>query len=115
MSRYNKKTVYTNRSETYKEILKDRGVNKISHYGTANLRHPTYSETSSLDEVRHIWKSNDSFTMLAHEFYNDVKLWWIIAWYNQTPTEHHVSEGQVVLIPLPLNRIFSILTNRDAP
>ena len=114
MSRYDEKTIFLNDNELYKEILKDRGVNHNRHYGTANLRHPTYKETQTLDEVRYVWKSNDSLTNLAYEFYNDPKLWWIIAWYNQTPTEHHIKEGQVVLIPTPLNKIISILKNTDS-
>jgi len=32
-------------------------------------------------------------------------MWWVIAWYNQKPTEAHFNVGDVVYIPTPLANV----------
>jgi len=58
-----------------------------------------------LREVDHVWKLGDRFYKLAHKYYSNAEMWWVIAWYNQTPTESHVSPGQLIQIPLPLDKV----------
>ncbi len=111
MSRYRRKVPVVNDSDLYRKTLKDRGVKEITQYRTPNLRHPTVKERASLDRISHVWKTGDRFYKLAHKYYDDPKLWWVIAWFNQTPTESHVSLGQVIRIPMPLEKVLSLLTN----
>jgi nucleoid-associated protein YgaU len=89
----------------YRSLLKKRGISFIRQYKTPETHFPTDREIGSINEVDHTWKAGDRFFKLAHNFYNDSTLWWIIAWYNQTPTESHVSTGQVIQIPLPLDAV----------
>ena len=35
------------------------------------------------------------------KYYGDAEYWWLIAWYNNKPTESHFKLGDVVYIPLP--------------
>jgi nucleoid-associated protein YgaU len=46
---------------------------------------------------------------LAHKHYGDANLWWIIAWYNKKPTEAHVKMGDIITIPLPLDKVIRYL------
>ena len=78
--------VITNNAEHYKELYERRGLKKISHYPTAKLRHPTVSERASINTVGHIWAYGDRFYKLAHQYYGDVRYWWVIAWWNGYPT-----------------------------
>ena len=34
-------------------------------------------------------------------------LWWVLAWYNEKPTESHFEVGGVVLIPTPVEEVIS--------
>ena len=114
MSRYDDKKTLLNENELYKEIFRDRGVSRIRHFGTPNMSHPKLEDIRNLKRVPYVWKSNDRLSNIAYEFYGDSSLWWIIAWYNQVPTEHHISEGQTIRIPLPLEEIRRILINSDS-
>jgi len=35
-------------------------------------------------------------------------LWWVIAWFNKTPTEFHLKPGVALAIPKPLETILTI-------
>jgi nucleoid-associated protein YgaU len=108
-SRYNNSRPFTNQEELYEEFFEDRDINYVRQYRTGRLRHPTVAERASLQRVNHIWKLGDRLSKLAHQYYGDSRLWWVIAWYNGRPTEAHFKIGTLIRIPLPLNRVLSIL------
>ena len=62
-----------------------------------------------LELVGHTWSLGDRFYKLAYKYYGDSTLWWVIAWYNQTPTEAQVEIGDTLQIPLPLDKILRML------
>ena len=102
-SRYDNRFAAINRMPLYRSLLASRGVKFIKQYKTPNMHFPTDKEMGKLREVDHTWKTGDRFFKLAYTFYNDPTLWWIVAWYNQAPTESHLATGQVIQIPLPLD------------
>lgn len=101
--------VVRNAEELYEHEFRKRDVKYIDHYPTAHLHHPTAKQVASLDLKSHVWKIGDKFFKLAHQHYGDSRLWWIIAWFNQKPTESHVELGEVINIPLPLSRALAVL------
>ena len=103
--RYKKRIIGLNDDELYKEHFEGRAVNFIHQYTTPILNHPTIDEVQSLNEINHIWTQGDRFYKLAHKYYNDSKLWWVIAWYNQKPTENHFQLGDIVYVPQPLSQV----------
>ena len=109
--RYEDKRVLQNEEESYSEILADRGVKYIRQYGSANLTHPNVDEIRTLERVGHVWVVGDRFYKLAHQYYGNSKYWWVIAWYNQKPTESHVTLGEVLKIPFPLYKVLAYLRN----
>lgn len=108
-SRYDGRKIRTNTSGEYKEIFKERNVKYIMQYLTANMTYPSTEQIMQLSNYSHVWKLGDRFYKLADQYYQDPSLWWIIAWYNKRPTESHVQIGQILRIPLPLDKILQIL------
>ena len=104
MSRYNRNVV-TMEDSMYKHTLKKRGRDFIDHYGTVVMRELTDEEKNELDIITYIWGLGDRYYKLANTFYDDPTLWWIIAWYNKAPTESHLSEGDEIYIPTPIDRV----------
>lgn len=108
-TRNNRQKIIENTSKHYKEIVGRRGVKRISHYVTPILRHPTIDERSRLEVVGHVWTLGDRFYKLAHQYYGDVRFWWVIAWYNGYPTEVSVQTGDFLDIPLDLAAALEVL------
>lgn len=111
-SRYDNRTIGTNKSKLYRKQLDNRGVKFIEQYTTANVTYPTARERSFLNPATVVWSVGDRLYKLAHEYYGDSTYWWLIAWYNQKPTESHFVVGDVVEIPLPFNRALSAYNRR---
>jgi len=110
MSRYKNTTVKINDLELYKKQRKERGIpGGLTQYNLTHLPRLTIEEVSTIKSVGHIWKTGDRLYKLASEYYNDPTLWWIIAWYNNKPTEGHLKMGELIQIPLPLEHVYSFL------
>ena len=102
MSRYNGRVKANNSNEMYENILQDRGVKKIYQYTTGILSYPDDDTKRTIRTVDYEWKQGDKFWRLSSQYYGDPRNWWIIAQFNQKPTEGHLSPGDVIQIPLDL-------------
>ena len=100
--RYDDRLIKLNNSPIYRTQFLNRGVKFINQYGTPILQYPTPSEIAQLDTVGHVWGLGDRFYKLSQEHYGNAKYWWVIAWFNQTPTEFHLSAGTLLMVPKPL-------------
>ena len=60
--------------------------------------------------VEKVIGQGDKMYKFAHDVYGDADYWWIIAWFNNKPTDAHCKIGEVLYIPLPLNRAISVAT-----
>jgi len=110
MSRYKNTRVKINNSELYKKLRKDRGIpGGLTQYNLTRLPTLTVTDVESITSIGHVWTTGDRLFKLADKHYGDPKLWWIIAWYNNKPTEGHLSVGDLIQIPLPLNRVYGLL------
>jgi len=103
--RYKKRMKAINNELLYEDHFIKRKVRFIEQYTTPKLKHPSVAQVASLTNVQHVWKHGDKYYKLANQYYNDPKLWWVIAWYNRKPTEAHVALGKIIYIPLPLEDI----------
>ena len=110
-SRYENRTVITetDKSGLYESYLKERGIKRLNHYTTPNFSYPTSTELSRLDIEEYQWKQGDRYYKLAEQFYGDVTYWWVIAKFNNKPTDSHVQLGDVLLIPTPLYKVLNYL------
>ena len=101
--------IIRNNEELYKEQFRTRGVKFIDHYSTAKLNHPEMEDMLDISTLNHVWSVGDRYSKLADKYYGDPRVWWVIAWFNQLPTEAHVSIGRTIRIPLPLENIMMVL------
>jgi len=108
-SRYDNRLPKTLTNEKYREAFEKRGVSFIDIYPTPILNFPTPEQISTLVIERHIWTDGDRLWKLAAKFYNNPKLWWVLAWMNKKPTEAHFSIGEIVYIPTPLEKVLEYL------
>ena len=109
MSRYTNIPIANNKSDFYSPLAQKRGLKAIQQMNTVVLKNPQIFERIGLATDTHIWKYGDRFYKLAHTYYNDPQLWWIIAWYNGYPTEANAKIGDVLDIPLNLEEIIRVL------
>ena len=110
MPRYDKSTVKVTRKKNMNKILKDRDIkDRLFHYVTARQQSIPKANHDQLKVQAHIWNVGDRFYKLAQTHYNDPKLWWVVAWYNQKPTEGHVEIGDTILVPRNIDELLNTL------
>ncbi len=107
MSRYNSSGRGTNSQEFYKEFLEKRNVKSLEQYRTPRFPILSAEVRRRFVVVRHYWQMGDSYWKLAAKHYSDPNLWWVLAWYNEKPTESHIEIGGTVLIPTPVEEVIS--------
>lgn len=109
INRYSNRRVVKNSSEMYDNTFSERNVKFINHYETAKFIYPNENNIGTLTLVNHVWSLGDRFYKLAHQYYGDAKDWWIIAKFNNLPTESHVLLGDVILIPTPIEQVILVM------
>ena len=80
------------------DLPKNTAINteRIKPWGTA---HAVWS-------ARKVVKS--SFVIInADDYYGNAGLWWVIAWFNKKPMDTEVSLGDLIMIPLPIEKILA--------
>ena len=98
--------IFNNIDEKYDLISERRGLLLIKQYATKEIKYPTVREMRDIATIDHLWRVGDKWWKLAQTHYGDPELWWIIAWFNQKPTEVHCKNGDLVLIPFPLENLY---------
>ena len=111
--RFDNRKIVDNEEEIYGNLLEKRGVNKIRQYTTPTMSSVSYSARTAVPRTYYTWSVGDTYWKLADSFYNDSSLWWLIAWFNQKPTEAHLSEGDTIAIPIPLSRALELYYRQD--
>ena len=108
MSRYKPRNTFVNEGGIYQEFLDDRGISRLRQFRTAQWPTLTNEIRDGFHTKSHVWSISDNYWKLANQFYGDSKLWWVIAWFNQKPTEAHFRVGDIYYIPMPLATALSI-------
>jgi nucleoid-associated protein YgaU len=108
-SRYRTQKLVSTSTVEYQKILENRNTTNISHYSFDKFKALKLANIPSVVFETYIWSSSDRFYKLAHKYYGDPQLWWIIAFFNNTPLESDVKLGQKLLIPTPLEVVISAL------
>ncbi len=107
--RMGNRKIYHNSKNIYKHLRDERGLkNSVRHYGSPDLKDLTVEEIATLDIVNDEWTVGSKLYKFAHKYYNDSTLWWVIALFNQKPTDSHFSPGDMVYIPLPLEKVLTL-------
>lgn len=109
-SRYTNTRTFRNNLPIYEEVLEDRGVKFINQYRSAQFKRLSSVQKSSISEKEYSWQVGDRLEKISSREYNSPQYWWIIARYNNKPTDAHFERGDIVKIPHPLSLILSYYT-----
>ena len=102
INRYRSRQIFINNSDNYSKLFRDRNLKFIRHFETPKISSPTPEEVSNLNIINHVWSVGDKYYKLAAEYYGDARDWWVIALFNNKPTEADIQIGDIILIPTPL-------------
>jgi hypothetical protein len=91
----------------YKFVNYESGA--VMQYSTPTILRITQAQRRSLIEVPHLWKTGDRLYKLAATYYGRPQLWWVIAMYNNRPTEGHIKLGDTIVIPTPIEQLLRYL------
>ena len=110
MSRYSNDEILNNHIEFYEFLRKERGgMKNIVQYATPTVHMPALEDRMGINTSAHIWSYGDRYYKLADQYYNNIEYWWVIAWYNGYPTEADIRTGDLIYIPLDLERLLQIV------
>ena len=109
MSRYSRRRKAVNSNKMYQKTFEKRQVEQVTQYRTPVMSYPTEEDLKRIEYIVHTWHYGDQFYKLANKHYGDPKLWWVIAQFNQKPTEGHMEIGEEIRIPFPLARVLKML------
>jgi len=105
--RYRNAYFFKNTNPLYENIFEDRGARFIHQYGTQTFRALTQAEYNSLVVEETFWQPGDRLEKIASRVYGNATYWWVLARFNQKPTDAHWRTGDVVRVPYPLQLITS--------
>lgn len=109
LRRYKNRKPKFNNSNLIQKVLDIKNIQGIRHYVSPKFKIPTYLDRIDIQTVGEVWKRGDRLSKYAERYYLDPQLWWIIAMYNNKPTDAHFSIGDVFYIPTDLNNLFKYM------
>lgn len=116
MTEWNKNAqILANNDPVYQKFLQKLGATKIDHYGIVRFGDPRSEEflRELSGKRQRIFGIGDSLSKIAHEYYGDARLWWLLAWFNAKPTDFHCKVGDIIEIPFPLEEVMLHAYNRE--
>ena len=108
-NRYTNQRIFTNTKEFYEFLREMRDLKKIRQYTTPVTHMPSVGERMGIQMNQHIWTYGDRYYKLSAKYYGNPQYWWVIAWWNGRPTEADVNGGDVLYIPLDLERALRVM------
>ena len=109
MSRYRKRKIATNDTLRNDEIFEKRGVEIIEQYTTPKFKNPSQKILDSITYTEHYYVAGQRMFKLSQQQYGDHQYWYIIARFNNKPTEAHIRDGEVLKIPTNLQQAIEVL------
>ena len=109
MSRFLKRARARNSDRMYKDILDKRNKRSVVQYRTPAFKEITEEDKLSVESYRHLWAQGDTFWRLSSSVYGHPRYWYIIASFNNKPTESHVKIGEIIRIPLSLLEALEVI------
>jgi nucleoid-associated protein YgaU len=108
-NRYRNRRIVKNDLEMYSDAFKKRNIKHVLQYTTPELVFIKEKQYKNLIILKHVWKEGDRYYKLAETYYGNPKDWWIIATFNQLPTESDIAVGDIINIPTPVDRVLDYM------
>lgn len=109
MSRYRKRRKATNDVYQDEDLFESRGVKIVTQYMTPVFENPSEEKLASISYQEHYYVVGERFFKLAQKFYGDQQYWYIIARFNNKPTEAQLKDGDILKIPTNLQQAIEVL------
>ena len=74
---------------------------------------PSEDELVTLEHHKQIFKMGDRMYKYASQYYGSTSYWWVIAWYNNKPTDAHYKIGDPIYIPKNLSLAISLANKEE--
>tara|TARA_B100000131_G_C17655360_1_gene425855 strand:- start:52 stop:387 length:336 start_codon:yes stop_codon:yes gene_type:complete len=103
------RSIATNNEDMYKKVFDKKGVKSIIQYATPVHKRPTDERLENVRYQSYVWSAGDRFWRLADRFYGDKNYWYLIARFNNKPTEAHIETGETIKIPLNVAEAVQVL------
>jgi len=100
-SRYNDRKIFRNDDPIYSEMLEDRKLRYFRQYDSPRFKALTPARLRKLTLIQEPWGESSRLSNLAAKHYGDPTYWWVIARFNNKPTDAHFKTGEIVRIPIP--------------
>ena len=98
-----------NDTELYEDLINKRErkeiLQKERFYFNREFMRGTYNIK------RHTWSQGDKLFKISARYYGDTKYWWLIALWNDKPTDADYRYGDVIEIPSPIVQLYREVTN----
>jgi nucleoid-associated protein YgaU len=110
MSRYHdkSKTTIYERDKILGKFVKKRNRTKMVCFSTPQFFKLEKEDLKRLTTVKHVWTARDTYWKLAHQHYGDANMWYMIALFNEKPTEANLNVGDIVYVPFPIEDVVEI-------
>ncbi len=86
--------------DLYSEVREKRNKNELMQFEAKQF---SINDNIEVETVSHIWSKGDRLYKLSHKYYDTIQFWWVIAFFNQKPTDSHYKYGDVIYIPTDIN------------
>ena len=108
MPKYTGQDEVINDLEEYRFLKDKRNRREIKQYDRFVFNRKFIKSKYSV--LKHTWSQGDKMYKLSSKYYGDIKYWWLIALWNNSPTDSDYFYGQIIEIPSPINSLYREVT-----
>lgn len=109
INRYSKTQVYNNINENYETFLRNKKINKLTHYSTFDFsRFESLRNNNSIVSFVHVFEPFDKLNVLSQKYYNSPDLGWFICYCSGLANETLIQIGTPLIIYGPQQQIIGI-------
>jgi|TARA_E500000318_G_C3437981_1_gene163830 nucleoid-associated protein YgaU len=107
---YNTNIVENDFRGSMSRSLESRGATTAIHFSKQDFNKITEVDRAAFENEAYIYKSGDRLFKIAFDAYGDSRYWYLLAWWNQKPTDFHCKVGDIIYIPRPLKDVLYLWT-----
>ena len=109
ISRYKKENIINNNDVDYKKVFSSRfGTLGLVQTGVTQFRKITEQEMLTIQYNNESWGLGKRLYKLSNKYYGSPQYWWIIALFNNIGTESDIQFGDIIKVPVPLDRMLTL-------
>ena len=108
-NRFLKTQVILNNSKAYEQFLKSRNLKTLTQYTTFEFSNLSRIESSSIPFLFHTVEPFEKIFVISEKYYKSPEYGWLICYLNKIPNELQISEGDIIKIYYPIEKVLEFL------